>query len=109
MGRERQARPDVFARQVRKVSKDIVFRHAGCEVVKDVRNRDSESRMHGFPLRLPASIVIRCWYSMPVSAKAFARQVKNAEDLRPTSFVRVITRSLDVSSVLILATWVRLA
>jgi len=29
--------------------------------------------------------------------------------LRPTSFVRVITRSLDVSSVLILATWVRLA
>jgi len=65
--------------------------------------------MHGFPLRLPASIVIRCWYSTPVSVEAFARQVKNAE-IAPRRFcVRVFTRSLDVSSVLILATWVRLA
>ena len=59
--RECQARSDVFAREIGKISEDFILSHSRSEVLENGVDRPRRPRIQGFPPRFPGSIVIKCW------------------------------------------------
>lgn len=60
VGRKGKARPDVLRRQIREVCQNILTDIPPARYSSTSRTVIRSPRMHGCPLRLPGSIVIRC-------------------------------------------------